>query len=71
MSRWTNQEIERLRRCYPVMTREQLAVAFPRHPITSILSTAHDFHIRKSHGSRKWLAVIAGHVPFFNFRRTS
>jgi len=66
-ARWTAPEIERLRQCYPVMTADELTAAFPRHPPSSIKSTAHDLGIRKIYGTRRWREIAARQVPVFNF----
>lgn len=66
-ARWTAPEIERLVRSYPVMTADELVVAFPRHPLSSIISTANARGIRKIYGSRKWREIAARHAPLFNF----
>ena len=66
-ARWTAPEIARLRQSYPVMTQQELAAAFPRHPLSSIISTANGLGIRKIYGTRKWREIAARHVPLFNF----
>lgn len=62
-TRWTNWELARLRLSYPVMTRLELAAAFPRHPIGSINSTAHALGLHKVFGNRKWQKIAARWVP--------
>ena len=69
---WTNHEIERLRACYAVTPRKELALLFPRHPIQSIIYTAkRRLRLRKSRG--KWAGIIAAHEPiiFGNFTRAA
>ena len=64
-TRWTAPELARLRLNYPVMTRAELAAAFPRHPIGSINSTANQLGLKKIFGTRKWRQIAARHVPTF------
>lgn len=61
---WTSTELERLRKLYPVLTREQLLAAFHPHPIRSILVMANKIGARRR--SRSWLQRCAQHVPTMN-----
>jgi len=56
-ARWTTSELARLRLAYPVMTKAELAAAFPRHPIGSINSTANALGLKKVFGNRKWRQI--------------
>ena len=64
-ARWTTSELARLRLAYPVMTKAELAAAFPRHPIGSINSTANALGLKKVFGNRKWQQIAARWVPTF------
>lgn len=67
--RWTTSELARLRLIYPVMTKAELAAAFPTHPIGSINSTAHALGLHKVFGNRKWQQIAARWVPTFRLDR--
>ena len=58
-ARWTNHKMLRLRQCYPVMTREELAREFAPHPISSIMAMAYTMRLRK----RCWKTICAKHKP--------
>jgi hypothetical protein len=64
---WTVPELKRLSEVYKFMTRDELAAAFPRHPIGSIIATARK-KLGLSRGtplqrSARLLKVAQAHVP--------
>ena len=65
---WTNVEMARLRRDYPVKSSKQLESAFPRHSLGSIRATARKHGIHRPKPVSKYLAYAARHhVPAFEF----
>ena len=65
---WTNVEMARLRRDYPVKSLKQLEAAFPRHSLGSIRATARKHGIQRPKPVSKYLAYAARHhVPAFDF----
>lgn len=65
-TRWTTPKIARLRECYPVMAREELAREFAPHPIYSVIAMAKRLGIRKQN---RWKVACAQHIAVFSFGR--
>jgi len=65
---WTIGEINRLRKAYPVKSKAELAAAFPRHPLSSIVQTARKNGFRRRKPVSRYLKYAAEkHVPTFDF----
>jgi len=62
MTNWTTHELKRLREAYHSMTRQELAVEFPKHPARSVIITAYNLGLRRVYGrNNKWLNICALH----------
>lgn len=68
-NRWTSPELKELKRIFTISSYEELAAAFPRHPVSSIKSTARDLGLKRPYGYRRWAAAVRNHVPSFEFAR--
>jgi hypothetical protein len=66
-NKWTAPEIKRLRELYPVMSKDDLIRAFPRHPWQSIKTMGSACRSPKTFGNRRWREIAARHVMTFQF----